>query len=345
MRNNLSVRQLQRFTSAELATMRDRTASRNYSPERDAFRREHERHRAWGLVQRHAQCMRRSRASDRAAQAPSVTEHSHQGPSQHPPPPLAPSTAAPAPLPPALSSGLSGSGWAGLLQVLSWGLSRSGSAVSVSGALSSELSASGLASLPQVLVPELSASGSGPLRPEPSSHASSPRLLTAVPTAPSNRGSRPPRLVPSILRVRTAAHSSGTNRPTSTPRTHQPNLEVVLTAALTPTSADGSPCSVANSTPGGSNRSRCRTDQLGVAGQFDRQPPPVAHTVAKPRGRPSRTSQQGSVIRHASNGRRHHRGEASSKNFRFPQGEGGDRIRIHYCRLRIPIHCYQRIPP
>jgi hypothetical protein len=42
------MRQLQLFTSAELGRMRDRTASRNYSPEKDEFRREHERHRAWG---------------------------------------------------------------------------------------------------------------------------------------------------------------------------------------------------------------------------------------------------------------------------------------------------------
>jgi hypothetical protein len=42
------MRQLQLFASAELAQMRDRTASRNYSPERDEFRREHERHRNWG---------------------------------------------------------------------------------------------------------------------------------------------------------------------------------------------------------------------------------------------------------------------------------------------------------
>jgi hypothetical protein len=104
------MRQLQLFTSAQLATMRDRTASRNYSPERDAFRREHERHRAWGLIQRHAECMRRSGANDRAAQAPSATEHDHEGLSQHPPPPLTPSTAAPPPLPPVLSPGVPGSG-------------------------------------------------------------------------------------------------------------------------------------------------------------------------------------------------------------------------------------------
>ncbi|HEV7709548.1 MAG TPA: hypothetical protein VGP16_15220 [Asanoa sp.] len=41
------MRQLQLFTSAELAGMRDRTAARNYSPEGEEFRREHERHRAW----------------------------------------------------------------------------------------------------------------------------------------------------------------------------------------------------------------------------------------------------------------------------------------------------------
>jgi hypothetical protein len=37
------MRQLQLFTSAALAKMRDRTASRNYSPAHDEFRREHER--------------------------------------------------------------------------------------------------------------------------------------------------------------------------------------------------------------------------------------------------------------------------------------------------------------
>src|ERR1700755_3205885 len=39
--------------------MRDRTKSRNYSPERDEFRREHERHRAWGLTQSHPRKLRR----------------------------------------------------------------------------------------------------------------------------------------------------------------------------------------------------------------------------------------------------------------------------------------------
>jgi DNA-binding transcriptional MerR regulator len=47
-------RQLELFTRSELASMRDRTASRRYSPEGDQFRRDHKRHRAWGLTQRHA---------------------------------------------------------------------------------------------------------------------------------------------------------------------------------------------------------------------------------------------------------------------------------------------------
>jgi hypothetical protein len=41
------MRQLQLFTSVELAAMRDRTWSRNYCPVRDVFRREHEVRRAW----------------------------------------------------------------------------------------------------------------------------------------------------------------------------------------------------------------------------------------------------------------------------------------------------------
>src|SRR5689334_10236036 len=66
------MRQLQLFTKVELAAMRDRTKSRNYSPARDAFRREHERHRAWGLAQRHAERLRRIRESgrDRSAASP-----------------------------------------------------------------------------------------------------------------------------------------------------------------------------------------------------------------------------------------------------------------------------------
>ena len=58
------MRQLQLFTTAQLAAMCDRTASRNYSPERDAFRREHERHRTWGLAQRHSERLRRARDRD-----------------------------------------------------------------------------------------------------------------------------------------------------------------------------------------------------------------------------------------------------------------------------------------
>jgi hypothetical protein len=72
VRDNRAVRQLQLFTTAELATMRDRTASRNFSPAKDEFRRTHRRHRAWGLGQRHAERLRRSRARsnlDRTAAA------------------------------------------------------------------------------------------------------------------------------------------------------------------------------------------------------------------------------------------------------------------------------------
>ncbi len=50
--------QLGLFTRAELAEMRDRTKSRRYSPEKEAFRREHERRRAWGLIQRHSRKLR-----------------------------------------------------------------------------------------------------------------------------------------------------------------------------------------------------------------------------------------------------------------------------------------------
>jgi hypothetical protein len=55
------MRQLQLFSQAALAEMRDRTAARNYSPAREEFRREHARHRAWGLTQRHGERLRRQR--------------------------------------------------------------------------------------------------------------------------------------------------------------------------------------------------------------------------------------------------------------------------------------------
>ncbi|MCW2137604.1 hypothetical protein BXY51_002147 [Actinoplanes cyaneus] len=48
------VAQISLFSRTELAGMRDRTLARNYSAEAEEFRRDHERHRAWGLRQRHA---------------------------------------------------------------------------------------------------------------------------------------------------------------------------------------------------------------------------------------------------------------------------------------------------
>ncbi|BCB89876.1 hypothetical protein Psuf_071890 [Phytohabitans suffuscus] len=56
-----AVRQLELFTRTETRAMRDRTRRRNYSPAHDEFRDAHERHRAWGLVQRHARKLRRIR--------------------------------------------------------------------------------------------------------------------------------------------------------------------------------------------------------------------------------------------------------------------------------------------
>jgi hypothetical protein len=64
------MRQLQLFTTTELAAMRDRSASRSYSPAGEAFRREHERHRAWGLTQRHAERLRQLHGSDCEPHAP-----------------------------------------------------------------------------------------------------------------------------------------------------------------------------------------------------------------------------------------------------------------------------------
>jgi hypothetical protein len=46
-------RQLELFTRSELASMRDRTRARNYSPEAEQYRLDHKRHRDWGLAQRY----------------------------------------------------------------------------------------------------------------------------------------------------------------------------------------------------------------------------------------------------------------------------------------------------
>ena len=74
------MRQLQLFTRAELAAMRDPTASRNYSPERDKFRREHQRHRTWGLARRHAEKLRRARDGGRERWAASTDDDGRQTP-------------------------------------------------------------------------------------------------------------------------------------------------------------------------------------------------------------------------------------------------------------------------
>lgn len=97
MRKNSPMRQLQLFTAAELAGMRDRTASRNYSAERDEFRREHERHRAWGLIQRRGQRLRHLRNSS-CAPGPAVMPEDR--PQDLPPAPAA-APAAPRALRPA----------------------------------------------------------------------------------------------------------------------------------------------------------------------------------------------------------------------------------------------------
>jgi hypothetical protein len=79
------MRQLQLFSAVELAVMRDRSACRKYSPEGDAFRREHERHRAWGLTQRHAERLRRSRCRVRGGQILTAIGEGPGGSSQDPP--------------------------------------------------------------------------------------------------------------------------------------------------------------------------------------------------------------------------------------------------------------------
>ena len=60
------------FSRAEITSMRDRTAARNYSAAGEEFRREHERHRAWGLRRRYAEKMRRAERNVSASPAASA---------------------------------------------------------------------------------------------------------------------------------------------------------------------------------------------------------------------------------------------------------------------------------
>ena len=100
IRDNGPMRQLQLFTTAELSRMRDRTASRTYSPERDEFRRVHEHHRAWGLIQRHRQRLRHLRNTSRAPQPATMPDYRRQDHLPSPAPTQAPALAsAPAPAP------------------------------------------------------------------------------------------------------------------------------------------------------------------------------------------------------------------------------------------------------
>ncbi|HEV7710663.1 MAG TPA: hypothetical protein VGP16_20900, partial [Asanoa sp.] len=72
------MRQLQLFSSTELAGMRDRTAARNYSPERQELRREHARHRSWGLIQRHNTRLRRLHGGSSASPAAGAHDNRRQ---------------------------------------------------------------------------------------------------------------------------------------------------------------------------------------------------------------------------------------------------------------------------
>ena len=74
------MRQQQLFTRSELSAMRDRTRGRNYSPERDNFRRDHERRRYWGLKRRHAERLRQLRGG---AVDGSLAQSHHDLPAGH----------------------------------------------------------------------------------------------------------------------------------------------------------------------------------------------------------------------------------------------------------------------
>ena len=94
------------FDRATTTAMRDRTRSRNYSPERDEFRRDHERRRYWGLKRRHAEKLRQLHSGP----TPPTTVSDQPRPTPPPPavaapvavstpPPVSPDRSASAPRP------------------------------------------------------------------------------------------------------------------------------------------------------------------------------------------------------------------------------------------------------
>jgi len=94
--DNWWVRQLSLFDRATTTAMRDRTKSRNYSAERDEFRRDHERRRYWGLKRRHAEKLRQIHG-DRpppTTPPPTTPPANDDQPRPTPPPPAGPAPAA-----------------------------------------------------------------------------------------------------------------------------------------------------------------------------------------------------------------------------------------------------------
>ena len=67
--------QLQLFSRPATAAMRDRTQARNYSPQKEEFRRDHARRRRWGLARRHAQKLCRSRGCSRECAEVGLHDH------------------------------------------------------------------------------------------------------------------------------------------------------------------------------------------------------------------------------------------------------------------------------
>ena len=72
--------QLSLFTRPATAAMRDRTKTRNYSPEKEEFRRDHARRRRWGLARRHAQKLCRTHGCSRECAEVGLHDHSEAVP-------------------------------------------------------------------------------------------------------------------------------------------------------------------------------------------------------------------------------------------------------------------------
>jgi hypothetical protein len=179
--------QMSLFSRTEIAGMRDWTAARNHCPERDAFRREHEQHRAWGLRRRHAAKLRHIQDSRSTPPTAPAGRNDQTRPTSPTPPDPHPAGTLPAncdltgygyPNPTSTSTSLAGSGPAGGSLA---GSGPAGGSLAGSGPAGGSLAGCGSpAATPQVRFPSGNPAGAVPQRQPRGTRLGLSRVLAPV---------------------------------------------------------------------------------------------------------------------------------------------------------------------